>query len=63
MLCVCLLYIITLTSLRYLDGTGKKKKAPGKNSSEGSSQAEEATEADETQQVNISPSRPSHVFV
>uniref|UniRef100_A0A669E4T5 FA complementation group D2 n=1 Tax=Oreochromis niloticus TaxID=8128 RepID=A0A669E4T5_ORENI len=31
-------------------GTGKKRKAPGKNSSESSSQAEEATEADETQQ-------------
>uniref|UniRef100_A0A669CFF0 FA complementation group D2 n=1 Tax=Oreochromis niloticus TaxID=8128 RepID=A0A669CFF0_ORENI len=43
-------------------GTGKKRKAPGKNSSESSSQAEEATEADETQQVNISQSRPSHVF-
>lgn len=37
----------------YLDGTGKKKKALAKNSSESSSQAEEATEADETQQVNI----------
>ncbi|XP_041834806.1 Fanconi anemia group D2 protein isoform X2 [Melanotaenia boesemani] len=32
------------------DGTGKKRKAPGKNSTEGSSQPEEATEADETQQ-------------
>uniref|UniRef100_A0A3P9BVI0 FA complementation group D2 n=1 Tax=Maylandia zebra TaxID=106582 RepID=A0A3P9BVI0_9CICH len=32
-------------------GTGKKRKASGKNSSESSSQAEEATEADETQQV------------
>uniref|UniRef100_A0A3Q0SZZ9 FA complementation group D2 n=1 Tax=Amphilophus citrinellus TaxID=61819 RepID=A0A3Q0SZZ9_AMPCI len=32
------------------DGTGKKKKAPAKNSSENSSQAEEVTEADETQQ-------------
>ncbi|XP_005941174.2 Fanconi anemia group D2 protein [Haplochromis burtoni] len=32
------------------DGTGKKRKASGKNSSESSSQAEEATEADETQQ-------------
>uniref|UniRef100_A0A3P9BV60 FA complementation group D2 n=1 Tax=Maylandia zebra TaxID=106582 RepID=A0A3P9BV60_9CICH len=31
-------------------GTGKKRKASGKNSSESSSQAEEATEADETQQ-------------
>uniref|UniRef100_A0A3Q4GAA2 FA complementation group D2 n=1 Tax=Neolamprologus brichardi TaxID=32507 RepID=A0A3Q4GAA2_NEOBR len=31
-------------------GTGKKRKAPGKNSSESSSQVEEATEADETQQ-------------
>ncbi|KAM9758802.1 Fanconi anemia group D2 protein isoform 1-T1 [Menidia menidia] len=32
------------------DGKGKKRKAPGKNSSDGSSQPEEATEADETQQ-------------
>ncbi|XP_005799947.3 Fanconi anemia group D2 protein [Xiphophorus maculatus] len=32
------------------DGTGKKRKAPGKNSPEGVSQPEEATEADETQQ-------------
>ncbi|KAM4587248.1 Fanconi anemia group D2 protein isoform 2-T2 [Odontesthes bonariensis] len=32
------------------DGKGKKRKAPGKNSSEGSSQPEEGTEAEETQQ-------------
>uniref|UniRef100_A0AAQ5XN72 FA complementation group D2 n=1 Tax=Amphiprion ocellaris TaxID=80972 RepID=A0AAQ5XN72_AMPOC len=32
------------------DGAGKKRKAPGRNSSESSSQPEEATEADETQQ-------------
>ncbi|KAK9529071.1 hypothetical protein VZT92_013188 [Zoarces viviparus] len=32
------------------DGTGKKRKAPGKNSSESSSQLEEMTEADKTQQ-------------
>ncbi|XP_016536364.1 Fanconi anemia group D2 protein isoform X1 [Poecilia formosa] len=32
------------------DGTGKKRKAPGKNAPEGASQPEEATEADETQQ-------------
>ncbi|XP_072238328.1 Fanconi anemia group D2 protein [Leuresthes tenuis] len=32
------------------DGKGKKRKAPGKNTSEGSSQPEEGTEADETQQ-------------
>lgn len=35
----------------YSDGTGKKRKAPGKNAPEGISQPEEATEADETQQV------------
>uniref|UniRef100_A0A673AP68 FA complementation group D2 n=1 Tax=Sphaeramia orbicularis TaxID=375764 RepID=A0A673AP68_9TELE len=38
------------TSIYFSDGTGKKRKAPGKNSSESSSQLEEATEADETQQ-------------
>ncbi|XP_015243810.1 PREDICTED: Fanconi anemia group D2 protein isoform X3 [Cyprinodon variegatus] len=32
------------------DGTGKKRKAPGKNVPEGVSQPEEGTEADETQQ-------------
>ncbi|XP_022047915.2 Fanconi anemia group D2 protein [Acanthochromis polyacanthus] len=32
------------------DGAGKKRKAPGKNSSESNSQPEEATEAEETQQ-------------
>uniref|UniRef100_A0A3B3Y3L7 FA complementation group D2 n=1 Tax=Poecilia mexicana TaxID=48701 RepID=A0A3B3Y3L7_9TELE len=32
------------------NGTGKKRKAPGKNAPEGASQPEEATEADETQQ-------------
>ncbi|XP_028302622.1 Fanconi anemia group D2 protein isoform X2 [Gouania willdenowi] len=32
------------------DGASKKRKAPGKNSSENSSQPEEATEAEETQQ-------------
>ncbi|MEQ2162490.1 hypothetical protein GOODEAATRI_020293, partial [Goodea atripinnis] len=32
-------------------GTGKKRKAPGKSAPEGVSQPEEATEADETQQV------------
>ncbi|TNN85653.1 Fanconi anemia group D2 protein [Liparis tanakae] len=32
------------------DATGKKRKAPGKNSSESSSQLEEMTEADKTQQ-------------
>ncbi|XP_070697589.1 Fanconi anemia group D2 protein [Pempheris klunzingeri] len=32
------------------EGTGKKRKAPGKNSSESSSQLEEMTEADKTQQ-------------
>ncbi|KAF7659435.1 hypothetical protein LDENG_00298030 [Lucifuga dentata] len=32
------------------DGTGKKRKAPGKNSSENSSQLEEGTEVEETQQ-------------
>lgn len=35
------------------DGAGKKRKAPGKSSSEGSTQADEATEADKTLQVNI----------
>lgn len=35
----------------YLGGAGRKRKAPGKNSLEGSSQSEEAAEADETQQV------------
>uniref|UniRef100_A0A7N8WSY3 FA complementation group D2 n=1 Tax=Mastacembelus armatus TaxID=205130 RepID=A0A7N8WSY3_9TELE len=34
---------------------GRKRKAPGKNSSESISQLEEVTEADETQQVNLSP--------
>ncbi|XP_036008013.1 Fanconi anemia group D2 protein [Fundulus heteroclitus] len=32
------------------DGTGKKRKAPGKNAPDGVSQPEEATEAEETQQ-------------
>ncbi|XP_059186008.1 Fanconi anemia group D2 protein [Centropristis striata] len=32
------------------DGTGKKRKAPGKNSSESSSQLDESTEAEKTQQ-------------
>ncbi|KAG8007845.1 Fanconi anemia group D2 protein [Nibea albiflora] len=32
------------------EGTGKKRKAPGKNSSESSSQLDESTEADKTQQ-------------
>lgn len=35
----------------YLDGSGKKRKASGKNAPEGISQHEEATEAEETQQV------------
>uniref|UniRef100_A0A3B3UF77 FA complementation group D2 n=1 Tax=Poecilia latipinna TaxID=48699 RepID=A0A3B3UF77_9TELE len=43
--CIC------LTVLCCSDGTGKKRKAPGKNAPEGASQPEEATEADETQQV------------
>lgn len=41
------------TDTCYLDGTGKKRKAPSKNSSGSGSQLEEATEADKTQQVNL----------
>lgn len=37
----------------YLDGAGRKRKAPGKNSSESSSQLEETTDGDKTQQVNV----------
>lgn len=36
-----------------LDGAGKKRKAPGKISSEIASQLDETTEADKTQQVNF----------
>ncbi len=39
--------------LSHLDGTGKKRKAPGKNSSESSSQLDETTEADKTLEVNL----------
>lgn len=46
-------YVIVYLTSCYSDGMGKKRKAPGKNSSESSSQLEEATDGDKTQQVNV----------
>lgn len=43
-----------------LDGTGKKRKASGKNSSESSSQLEEGTEVDKSLQVNFYFPHQSH---
>lgn len=41
-----------LTCLLFSEGVGKKRKAPGQNSSESSSQLEDTTIGDKTQQVN-----------
>lgn len=43
-----------------LDGTGKKRKASGKNSSESSSQLEEGTEVNKSLQVNFYFPHQSH---
>lgn len=43
------------------EGTGKKRKAPAKNSSADSSQLEEGTEAEETQQVDTQRPLTSHL--
>lgn len=42
-----------LLVLVFLGGVGKKRKAPGQNASESSSQLEDTTIGDKTQQVNV----------
>ncbi|XP_047202452.1 Fanconi anemia group D2 protein isoform X2 [Girardinichthys multiradiatus] len=43
------------------DGTGKKRKAPGKSAPEGVSQPEEVTEADETQQEQLEKDKEKEI--